>query len=194
MIAAIYITHGVKESTMNNHQIVLNRSIIVRGLGTIAGLLVLASIGGQLTRYLFVHGGIYGLIPLFDLDRENSIPTFFSASLLLFAAFLLWIISVVKRKSRDAYTFQWAMLGFIFLCLSVDEAAGVHELLIKPMRELLGGRASGIFYFAWVIPGMAFTLFLALVFFRFLLHLPTQTMLFFILAAVLYIGVPLVSN
>ena len=173
---------------MDNHQIVLNRSIIVRGLAAIAALLVLASIGGQLIKYLTGHDGVYGLIRLFDLDEENNIPTFFSTSLLLIADLLLWIITIVKRTSRAPYAFGWTILALIFLCLAVDEAASIHELLDRPVKELLGNRASGIFYYSWVIPSMAFTLFLGLFLSKFMLHLPTQTLSFFVLAAVLYIG------
>ena len=165
----------------------LKPSAIVRVLGVIACCLVLASIAGQLTKFLTGHDTVYGLIRLFDLDRENNIPTYFSASLLLLAALLLSIIAALKRKSRDPYALQWTILAFTFAFLAVDEAAGVHELLIRPTVELLGDRTTGIFYFAWVIPGMALTLFLALFFFKFMLHLPVQTRLFFVLAAIVYL-------
>lgn len=148
----------------DNHQIELNRSIISRALGTIAGFLVLASIGGLLTKFLLGHDTVYGLIDLFNLDGESNIPSYFSASLLLLAALLLSIISVLKRKSRAPYAFQWTILAFTFLYLAVDEAASIHELLSRPTVEFLGDRTIGIFYFAWVIPGMAITLVFALFF------------------------------
>lgn len=172
----------------NNHQIVLNRSIILRVLVTIALFLVLASIGGQLTKYLTGHDSVYGLVRLFDLNEEGNIPTYFSASLLLLAALLLATISALKRTSGARYALQWTILALTFLYLAVDEGARIHELLIRPTKELLGGKTTGIFYFAWVIPGMAITFLFALFFVKFLLHLPVQTRLFFVLAAVLYIG------
>jgi hypothetical protein len=183
------IAPAVEESPMdNNHQIVLNRSIIVRALGTIAGFIVLASIGGLLTKFLLGHDTVYGLINLFNLDGESNIPSYFSASLLLLAALLLSIISVLKRKSRAPYALQWTILAFTFVYLAVDEAASIHELLTRPTEELLGDRTIGIFYFAWVIPGMAITLVFALLFLKFFLHLPLQIKLFVLLAAILYIG------
>ena len=64
----------------------------------------------------------------------------------------------------------------------------MHELLVPPTRELLGDYASGIFYFAWVIPGIAFILLFALTFVKFLLHLQLRTRWLFLVSAVLFIG------
>jgi len=128
------------------------------------------------------------MIRLFDIEQENNIPSFFSAALLLLASLLLAVIAVMKRKSPAPYTLQWAILAFTFLYLAVDEAASIHELLMRPARELLGDRASGILYFPWVIPGMAATLAFALSFLPFVLHLPLHTRLLVLLAASLFVG------
>ena len=53
------------------HQIRLNPSAVARALGAIAFLLVLASIGGQLTKYLPGHKPIYGLVNLTYVDATN---------------------------------------------------------------------------------------------------------------------------
>ncbi len=173
-----------------NHQIVLFRSLMVRALGAIASVLVLASLGGQLTKYLTGDNSVYVLVRLLNLNRERgNIPTFFSALLLLFAALLLWIIGVMKRKSRGPYALHWTILAFTFLYLAVDEATVIHELLNRPTRELLGNLNIGTFNFAWwAIPGTAITLFFGLLFLKFLLHLPLETRLFVLLAAILYVG------
>ncbi len=83
---------------------------------------------------------------------------------------------------------KWAVLAFWFLGVAYDEAFRVHELLIVPFRQLLGNSNLGIFYFAWVIPGFALILALALFFLKFLLRLPARTRTKFILAAALYVG------
>lgn len=72
--------------------------------------------------------------------------------------------------------------------MAYDEAFQVHEMLIVPFRGLLGNSNLGIFYYAWVIPGIAVVFTLALFFLQFLLHLPTKTRFTFLLAAALYIG------
>lgn len=70
--------------------------------------------------------------------------------------------------------------------LSMDEASSIHELFTEPLRRLL--HTSGFFYFAWVIPGLAFVLTIAIIYWRFLLHLPTRTRWLFVVAAILYIA------
>lgn len=61
---------------------------LTRTLAVTALILVLAHITGQVTKYVWEHDTAYGLIRLFDLDNENNIPSYFSASLLLVAALL----------------------------------------------------------------------------------------------------------
>ncbi|PHP64547.1 hypothetical protein CSC94_23865 [Zhengella mangrovi] len=77
-------------------------------------------------------------------------------------------------------------LAFIFVCLSIDEAASFHEILAEPLRNMLG--TSGILYFAWVIPGAAFALAVAIVFIPFLCSLPLATALRFVASGAIYVG------
>jgi hypothetical protein len=170
------------------NQISLNPSSIIRVLGTVAFLLVLASIGGQLTAYLTGHSHIYGLVPLFYLDAEKNLPTGFSTLLLLFAALLLGLIAALQRKQNGSPVLYWTLLSIGCLVMAADEAWSFHEMLIKPIRKLLGDDNLGVFYYAWVIPGIVLILVLAPFFLRFLLRLPVKTRLTFLMAATLYIG------
>jgi hypothetical protein len=75
--------------------------------------------------------------------------------------------------------------------MAIDEAASIHELLTWPMRSLLGllgQQASGIFFFTWVIPGIAVAMVFGLSYLKFLLHLPAKTRWRFVVAATLYLG------
>ncbi|MEE9578100.1 MAG: hypothetical protein V3W24_00875 [Gemmatimonadota bacterium] len=157
-------------------------------LGFLALLLVLASITGQLTRFWAGHGNVYGLVPLFNVELEDNFPSSFSALMLLFAGLLLGIIAVFKKTAQASYSSHWAILAFGFLYLAVDEATSIHELLHRPTSELLGDYASGIFYYAWVIPGIAFVLLFALTFVKFLLHLHLRTRWLFLVGAILFVG------
>ena len=141
-----------------------------------------------MTAYLTGHDYVYGLVPLSYVDSERNIQTFFSTFLLLFTALLLAVITVLKRKQTASHVSHWAILSFGFLCMAVDETASIHELLNVPLRKLLGGGNLGVFYYAWVIPGIALVLALALFFLRFLLRLPAERRLTFLMAATLYIG------
>ena len=173
---------------MITNQISLNPFLIARMLGTVAFLLVVASTGWQLAAYWTGHDSIYGLVQLFYVDAEQNIPTFFSALLLLFAALLLAIITRLKRNQKATYVLHWATLALGFLLMAADEILSQHERLVEPIRKLLGGGDLGVFYFAWIIPGIELVLVLALFFLKFLLHLPAKTRLAFLIAATLYIG------
>lgn len=179
-----------EESNMRNsiNQISINPSAIARLLGAVAFLLVLASIGGQFSKFELGHDYLKGLVLLFYVNAEQNIPTYFSVLLMLFAALILVVIAVLNGKQNVPHVSKWAILSFGFLFMAFDEAFQVHERLILPVRALLGECNLGIFYFAWVIPGIALVLLLGLFFLRFLLHLPTTTRLRFLMAAILYLG------
>ena len=169
-------------------QLSLNPSAVARVLRAVAFLLVLGSIGGQLSKFLLGHNSVKGLIPLFDLSGEQNIPTFFSVLLMIFIALLLAVIAVLNRKQKTHDASKWAILSFMFLYMAYDEAFQVHEMLVAPVRELLGNGNLGIFYYAWVIPGIALVLVVALFFARFVLRLPATTRRAFLMATALYVG------
>jgi len=123
---------------------------------------------------------------MFYLDEENNIPTFFSSGILLLSACLLTVIAVLKKRERDSFAGHWIALAIIFILLAMDEASSTHELLTAPIRNLL--HTSGLLYFAWVVPGLAFVLAIATIYWRFLTHLPTITRRLFVVAAIVYIS------
>lgn len=170
-----------------NH-IRLNPSAVACALGAVAFPLILASIGGQLTKFLLGHDHVYGLVPLSYVDAEQNIPTLFSVLLLFCAALLLTVITALKKKEKDPDVSRWAILAFGFMFMAVDEAWSIHEKLITPVRGLLGDGPLGIFYFAWVVPGIAVVFVLTLSFLRFLLRLPAKTRFSFLVAATLFLG------
>src|SRR5687767_12376858 len=120
---------------------------------------------------------------VFKVDRETSIPTYFSALLLLAAAAALGVIAA--RLARRPYAAHWRWLAVIFLYLSVDEAAGLHELVMNPARELLGAR--GFLFFTWVVPAAALLLVFAAAYWRFWRHLPAPLRRGLALAGTLYV-------
>lgn len=80
---------------------------------------------------------IFRSVDMFDLNHENNIPT--------------WYASVGFISC--AQSFQWKSLAVIFLLMSLDETASLHEYgasLMKGQFEF-----KGYWYFAWVLPGIA---------------------------------------
>ncbi len=157
-----------------------------RRLALITLLLVVISTAGQLFKFTTGHGQVYGLIQLFFVGQENNIPTYFSSLIVLISAVLLGVIASYKRREEDVFARRWAVLALIFLYISMDEMASIHEMLIRPMRELFG--TGGLLYFGWVVPFAALLVVFAWYFIRFWLHLPQPVKGLVAAAGLLYVG------
>jgi hypothetical protein len=175
-------------ATVSFGRIVLRPSTIIRVLGALAIFLIVASIAGQLMKYFGGHPRVYGLVRLFYVEEERNIPTFFAGLLLMFAALLLAVVTILGKKQRDPDVLKWMILTFGFIYMTFDELMSYHEKLIMPMRRLLPDATGGIFFFSWVIPAIVVVIFLGSFFVGFLRRLPERTRLLFLLAATLYLG------
>lgn len=157
---------------------------IITFLGLTALGFTLANLAQLYLQYGFQRSSFFGL-GHFDLDLEASITTWFSSAQLLLCAILLGLIAQLKQTTRDRYRFHWAVLSAVFVIFSIDETAGFHERLIEPLRAALNTR--GVLYFAWVIPAGFFVLAMLLLYRKFLLHLPANTRLLFLVAGGTYL-------
>ncbi len=175
---------------MLNSKLLLNSASIVRTLAIMASVLILLSLASVVADDLTGHNFmiLHKLDKLFYVDFEMNVPSFFSALILLFASVILTIITVLKRRQKDLYSIYWTVLSIGFLFMTFDELVSVHERMIEPMREILGGGQLGIFYFAWVIPMGVLVFLLAIFFFRFWWDLPLKTKIYFAVAATIYLG------
>lgn len=158
---------------------------VLRGLLLITALLVVLSFIGDISRFFFGHGRLLGFIPEFNLDRENNIPTYFVSAMLLGAAVLLAVIAYAPAALSRRYRAYWLGLTAIFLFISVDEMASLHERLSEPMRETLS--TDGLLYYGWVIPGIALLCVFAVAYFRFWTRLPERPRFLFALAGSTYV-------
>jgi len=154
-------------------------------LSVITVALIMLSTAGQIIKYEMGHNYLFGFVHKFYLDRENNIPTYFSTMLLLLCSCLLAVIASAKKHNSDRFVFQWKLLAVIFLLLSVDEAASMHEILNVPLRK--GLHAGSIFHFSWVIIGIPLVFVVVLSYLKFVLNLPLKTRILFIVAALLYL-------
>ncbi len=151
-------------------------------LGILIVCLIMANMVGIVSKYYFGDSRI----ALFDLDREENVPTLYSSSTLLLCAGLLAVIATArKRQGRGDYLY-WAGLAVVFLFLSIDETAGLHERLIKPLRSAL--HTSGILFYAWVIPYGIFLIAMMLIYLRFLFSLAVRFRYLIIFAGILYVA------
>jgi hypothetical protein len=78
------------------------------------------------------------------------------------------------------------MLSAIFILMSLDETAHIHEAIGEKLHLALN--TGGFLLFAWVIPAAIFVALLALVYRRFLLNLPRKTRLLFVVSGAMYVG------
>lgn len=85
---------------------------------------------------LFFKNPSIMLQALFDLDKEGSLPAWFSSIQL----FLIGLVLLIKSRIVDGnhsptpYFFVIVSLGFIFL--SADEAAAIHEKITELLKHI----------------------------------------------------------
>ena len=92
--------------------------------------IVIASLS-FLARVLFTFNYIGpDLLSFFDVDQEKNLPTWYSSVQLSVAGILCLLIYLFETHSRKSTVISrlfWIGLGLIFLFLSLDELAQIHE-------------------------------------------------------------------
>ncbi|NNE61336.1 MAG: peptidase M48 Ste24p [Woeseia sp.] len=129
---------------------------------------------------------LYGLIDFFDFDIEGNVPTLYSAVALLFCSSLLALITTVNWRRPDEWRFHWLGLTILFFLLAIDEGTAIHEEVGTFLEDYL--EATGALYFLWVLPYGIATLVLGLTYLRFVLQLPPDTRMRFVLAGVIFLS------
>ncbi len=126
------------------------------------------------------------LLLKFDAGGEQTVAAWLSSMILLLCALVLVYVATIERQGGSAFARHWLGLGIIFCGLSLDEAVGLHEMTINPMRATF--HASGIFLYAWVIPALLFVALVGLAYLGFLWHLEAAFRLRFLAAGALFVG------
>jgi len=151
----------------------------------------LVSTGIQICKYVYDYRD--GWMKLFNLDRELNFPTWYSALMIGFCAFLLKLIAQGKKQKNDRFTKDWQLLSLIFWWLAIDEILSIHEILIIPeVSEALN--LPWFLHSMWVIVGIIFVIWFAKRFSLFVRRLPSESKKHFILAAVIYVGGALIME
>ena len=126
------------------------------------------------------------LVGMVNVDYEQNIPTWFSAFVLLLNSVLLAAIASTKKALGNKYVGHWWGLSVIFLMLSLDEVARIHDTVGWWLSPVF--RTSGIFTYFWVVPWSVFVLFVTLTYLRFFFSLPKRVKWLFLSAGGLYVG------
>jgi hypothetical protein len=161
---------------------------IIRALAVVIGVLAVLSVSAHLMiSLIFTDLSTRGMIWFVDLNKEGNLPTWYSSSALLVASLLLAIISREEKRAGSRYSYHWLFLSIVFLFLSLDEIAGLHERSSDPIRSLLG-TGGGAFYYSWVIPGMAFVLLVGAFSLKFLFSLDPRIRKYFVIGGFLFVA------
>ena len=135
----------------------------------------------------FGHDYIFGLVPLFRLNSEQSFSTWYSTLALALSAILLFAIYREKFVRLDRFSRHWLGLACIFAFLSADEACSIHEKISIFMKSHVSafGLVSGQWTAVYAVP----VIILAFVYLPFLRHLwPRPAQMFVVAGAVFVTG------
>jgi hypothetical protein len=157
---------------------------VVRALGVIVTCLLLAHAAGLISKSLG-HGNLLGWVSAFDVNRESNVPTWYSSVALASAAAVLALIAFFKRSERDPFAGRWLLLAVIFLFLSCDETALLHER--STAFVVLFVKNKFLSYVAWVVPAGILLVVFGVGYIKFLLHLSPRFRTLFVVAGAVYV-------
>jgi hypothetical protein len=185
--------YAIKPEGPSLTAITIKARFVTRVLATAIALLIAMHAAVHVAWFRFGRDHLMGLTPLFDLNRENNVPTWYSGTVFLVTAAALAVVAVAKRQTGDHYRRHWTILALMFAYLSFDELTRIHEnwgnLLNEPLaawrdRAFLGG----MFRNLWVVPAGLVAALVGLSYLRFLLHLPRRTRVLFVASGVTFVA------
>lgn len=177
------VVSPVRQTVLDGYMVPVRLRYVAMALAAGIGALMLAGGAVSVARIGLGHDHLMGLTPLLDLNGEHNLPTWFSSMLLLSASALL---ALAAHGAHPPMGRHWKQLAVVFLFLSLDETASLHEMTNAPLRGLLHSGPS--FYFPWLVLGVMFTG--AVVFSQraLLLGLPRMTRRLFVVAGAIYVA------
>ena len=126
---------------------------------------------------------------LIDVGAEQSIPTYFSTLNLLLASILLLIIYQFEKVNKKETCSYWLLLSVLFLLLSIDEAASIHENFDYVYQYLVRREIVPhiIDTHQWVFFAVPFVLIIGIYLIPFYKCLPKSTLIFFFISGLIYL-------
>ncbi|HYI46202.1 MAG TPA: hypothetical protein VE174_12165 [Actinomycetota bacterium] len=173
--------------TTDDQAFVIDPAGLLRMLVIAVAALAILSLASQALLYLpdFTLRDLAA--DLFSVDHERSVPTLFSAVLLLSCGYLAFVVARLRSSVGGDYVRHWVAFSLLLIYTAVDEFVSLHERSILLLRRLLD-IDSGPFFFAWVIPALVFVCVVALAFVGFLKNLPSPSRRWMLLGATALVG------
>jgi hypothetical protein len=181
-IAAIFGDDSAMETT----PITLKRKAFLRAAFAI---LIFLNLGNAVAVYAMAVMELefaLGVVPLFNLDGEQNLPTLFSGLLLYSAALLAYAVSHWSATHEPARRRGWLGVALTLAFLATDELAGIHEALNFILLDRL--ETDGALAWPWVIPYALLALVVGVYFLRFFLGFDAIYRRLLIVAGGLYAG------
>ena len=122
---------------------------------------------------------------MFDMNAEGTVPSWFSSALWMLSAGLAAVAAAGDRQAGRA-VWHWLGLAAVFVLLSLDEAASLHEN-IGALLDLVV-HMEGVLAWSWVLFGGGLFIAVAAVFGRFILTLPPAITATFAVAALVFLA------
>jgi len=166
-------------------QLTLNTQKIIKFLLTITLLLILIHSIILVIYYIIGNPSEFDFIRMFDLDMERNVPTLFSSLLFAISAFLFYLLAKASPYIDSNNAKYWKGLSFIFIFLSVDESAKIHEQLGDYTEQFI--EATGYLHYPWVILYTLFVLIIGIIYLRFFLKMPKKTFYSFMFSATIFL-------
>lgn len=130
------------------------------------------------------HERLMGFSDLLDVGSEGNLPNLYSSFLLMAAAMLLFVTAGSHWEKQQR---KWRVLAWIFVYISVDEGAGIHDRLVEPLRKIFH-LVDGLFFMSWVIIGIPIVIGLAIYFFPFVMSLRPRVRFWTIVSGAVYVS------
>jgi len=165
----------------------MSRISIRRITVTLVAVTALLAVLGLVTQVLSPgESELYTWAYVFDLDADATLPAWFQTAMLLASGALLWKIGS-SRDPDDRFSRHWKILAGVFVYLSADESASLHETLGFWISEHTAwGKSLGVY--VWLIPALTLFAGLGIASWKFLRHLPPRTRTAMVIAAVVYVA------
>ncbi|UYY57036.1 hypothetical protein [Sphingomonas sp. S2-65] len=171
-------------------ELVVARKGLVTAMALSIGVMVIFGAVADVILMTYPGPTLQETLHRLSLMRDDSIPTWVSSFLLLGCGVLLAVSARAAAESSPLYVKSWLLLALVFLCLSIDEVAMVHELTgiilrkVDPSVRQLGS----VFRYSWVLVAVPVLAVLGAVLLRWFLSLDPRTKIQFTLAGILYLG------
>ena len=170
--------------------------------GPVLVLIVLATAviyGGslvlQLIGAIYDHDHIFGLLPLFHVDREGNLAAWISSFVMMLSAIIAWSIAESRPDAGESTRTGWRFVALALFLMSIDEVAQIHEWVGSVVQPALP--EWGFLYFGWVAVGLLIIAAVTPFFIKFVRTLPSSTRLHMVAGATLFllgaVGVEMVT-